>query len=87
MIDQKQFSHQATFINLIFYKDLLADIKDFFSFELKCQRETHVLRSKRGQRKQFGATCMWLSKVESSSLACSKRSDSGERCEVKKGKH
>ena len=30
MIDQKQFSHKATFINLIFYKDLLAHIKDFF---------------------------------------------------------
>lgn len=62
MIDQRQFSHKATFINLIFYNDLLADInstianKRFFSVELKCQRETHVLRPKRGQAKHFGAT-------------------------------
>ena len=26
MIDQKQISHKATFMNLIFYKDLLPDI-------------------------------------------------------------
>ena len=26
MIDQKQFSHKAMFINLIFYKDLLPDM-------------------------------------------------------------
>ena len=62
MIDQKQFSHKATFINLIFYKDLFADInstnanKIFFSVELKCQRETHFLRPKRGQTKHFGVT-------------------------------
>lgn len=61
MIDQKQFSQRATFINLFFYKDLLADInstnanKRFFSLELKCQRETNVLRPKRGQTKHFGA--------------------------------
>ena len=60
MIDQNNFH---TFINLIFYKDLVAEInstsanKRFFSVELKCQRETHVLLPKRGQRKQFGATC------------------------------
>ena len=43
------------------YKDLLADInstnanKRFFSVELKCQRQAHVLRPKRGQTKHFGA--------------------------------
>ena len=61
MIDQKQFSQKATFINLFFYKHLSADInrtnanRRFFSVELKWKKKTHVLRPKRGQTKHFGA--------------------------------
>ena len=47
MIDPKRFSHKTTFINLIFYKDLLADInstnanKRFFKVESSSQSSEH----------------------------------------------